>query len=145
MKPRTLAFLLTLIAAFFAAPTSAESGAEAWQSPRMSWGVPDLQGTWTNATITGLERPFQLRTLVLTPQEASGVENWTADFYTAIDKLPEGPLKAGADVGGYNTFWMDPGSRLARVGGEIRSSLIVDPSDGKIPYSCTAEPCFQNA
>lgn len=135
MKPCTLACLIALIAPFVAASSSAESGAEAWQPPRMSWGAPDLQGTWTNATITGLERPFQLRSPVLTPQEASGVENWTADFYAAIDQLPEGPLKAGADVGGYNTFWMDPGSRLARVGGEIRSSLIVDPSDGKIPYS----------
>ncbi len=38
-------------------------------------------------------------------------------------------------MGGYNTFWMDPGSRLARVRGEIRSSLIVDPADGKLPYS----------
>ncbi len=114
---------------------AAASPAVAWQLPRTSWGVPDLQGTWTNATITGLERPFQLRTLVLTAQEASGVENWTANFYAGIDQLPDGDLEAGADVGGYNTFWMDPGRRLARVKGEIRSSLIVDPADGKLPYS----------
>ncbi len=38
-------------------------------------------------------------------------------------------------MGGYNTFWMDPGTRLAVVNGEIRSSLIVEPEDGKIPYS----------
>jgi hypothetical protein len=106
-----------------------------WRLPAMSWGVPDLQGTWTNATITGLERPPPLTNLVLTPLEAAGVENWTENFYASIDVLPAGDLQAGGDVGGYNTFWMDPGKRLARVGGEIRSSLIVDPADGKIPYS----------
>ena len=126
MQSNVLAIVVQLIAVL---------PAVAWDTPRMSWGAPDLQGTWTNATITGLERPFELRGLVLTPQEASGVENWTANFYAGIDQLPEGDLKAGDDVGGYNTFWMDPGRRLARVRGEIRSSLIVDPADGKIPYS----------
>ena len=87
MKPCTLAFLVALIAPFVAASSSAESGVEAWQPPRMSWGAPDLQGTWTIATITGLERPFLLRSPVLTPQEASGVENWTADFYAATRSL----------------------------------------------------------
>ena len=106
-----------------------------WQAPSTFWGVPDLQGTWTNATITGLERPVSLKTLVLPSEEATGVERWTANFYESIDTLPEGDLQAGADVGGYNTFWMDPGRRLARVRGEIRSSLIVDPVNGKLPYS----------
>lgn len=42
---------------------------------------------------------------------------------------------AGRNVGGYNTFWMDPGDRLATVNGEIRTSILVDPADGKLPYS----------
>ncbi len=115
--------------------SAAMAGAEAWKHPRMSWGAPDLQGTWTNATITGLERPDELENLVLTPLEASQIENGTADFMASIDEVPEGELESGADVGGYNTFWMDPGKRLARVRGEIRSSLIVDPPDGELPYS----------
>jgi hypothetical protein len=109
--------------------------ADPWQSPQMSWGVADLQGTWTNATITGLERFDGVRNLVLTPEEARGVEKGTADAYASVDRVRDGELPKGGDVGGYNTFWMDPGSRLARVRGEIRSSLIVDPKDGKIPYS----------
>jgi hypothetical protein len=109
--------------------------ADPWQSPQMSWGVADLQGTWTNATITGLERFDGVRNLVLTPQEARGIEKGTADAYASVDRVRDGELPKGGDVGGYNTFWMDPGSRLARVRGEIRSSLIVDPNDGKIPYS----------
>ena len=42
---------------------------------------------------------------------------------------------AGRNVGGYNTFWMDPGDRLAVVSGEIRTSILVDPADGRLPYS----------
>ncbi len=107
----------------------------AWEAPRMAWGDPDLQGTWTNATITGLVRPGGLDGLVLTPEQAQQVEQGTADFVASIDELPEGELESGRDVGGYNSFWIDPGTRLARVRGEIRSSLIIDPEDGEIPYS----------
>ena len=144
MKRRTLALCVVPTALFLAAvaatlgatfPARAESGDDAWKPPRMSWGAPNLQGTWTNATITGLERPDEIENLVLTPEAASRIENGTAEFFASIDQLPEGELVAGQNVGGYNTFWMDPGSRLARVRGKIRSSLIVDPADGKIPYS----------
>jgi hypothetical protein len=112
-----------------------EVPAESWQPPRMSWGVPDLQGTWTTSTITGLERFDEIEDLVLTPEAARQIEQGSADFIASYDDVPEGELTAGADVGGYNTFWMDPGTRLARVGGEIRSSLIVEPEDGELPYS----------
>ena len=133
MKPCTLASLAVATALSLVA--AVESGAEAWKPPRMSWGAPDLQGTWTNATITGLERSDDIKGLVLRKRQANQIEKGTAKFYASIDQLPEGELEAGENVGGYNTFWMDPGSRLARVRGEIRSSLIIDPSDGKIPYS----------
>jgi hypothetical protein len=127
------AFLLASLALVLTA--GQEIRAEEWQRPRMAWGAPDLQGTWTNATITGLERFDEVEKLVLTPAEAREIENATADLYASIDDVPEGELEAGENVGGYNSFWMDPGKRLARVRGEIRSSLIVDPADGKVPYS----------
>lgn len=114
---------------------SLASAEEDWKAPRMSWDVPDLQGLWTNATITGLERMKEVDRLVLTASQARRIEKGTARFYDSIDELPEGELGAGKDVGGYNSFWMDPGTRLARVREEIRSSLIVDPPNGKIPYS----------
>ena len=110
------------------------AGAEPWSPPRMPWGDPDLQGTWTNATLTGLERFDGVEKLVLTPQEARDVEKGFADLYASIDDVPE-QLEAGDDVGGYNTFWLDPGRHLAVVRGEIRSSVISDPADGKLPYS----------
>lgn len=103
--------------------------------PRMAWGDPDIQGTWTNATVTGLERSDEIDKLVLTPAEARDFENAVAGMYASVDAVPEGELEAGQDVGGYNTFWMDPGQRLAVVRGEIRSSLITDPADGQLPYS----------
>lgn len=133
MKPCMLALLVVVTALGLVA--AVESRAEAWKSPRMSWGAPDLQGTWTNATVTGLERGDNVKGLVLKKRQANRIEQGTAKFYASIDQLPDGELEAGQDVGGYNTFWMDPGSRLARVRGEIRSSLIIDPRDGKIPYS----------
>src|SRR5262245_3646644 len=109
--------------------------AEEWSAPRMAWGDPDLQGTWTNATITPLERPDEIETLVVSREEARDIEKTVADLYAAVDEVPAGELEAGADVGGYNTFWMDPGKRLAVVRGEIRTSLIVGPPDGRLPYS----------
>ncbi len=133
MKPRSLGPVPILIALFLGVPL--ESAADDWSPPRMSWGVPDLQGTWTSATVTGLERSDDVDKLVLTPEEAGQIEGQFADFYRSVDDVPDGELPEGENVGGYNTFWMDPGTRLVVVDGEIRSSLIVDPEDGKIPYS----------
>ena len=108
MQPRAHALLVAGVAVLLA--TVAESRAEAWKHPHMSWGAPDLQGTWTNATITGLERPDSLEELALTSEQASQIENGTAEFMASIDQVPDGELEAGKDVGGYNTFWMDPPS-----------------------------------
>ncbi|NKB97029.1 MAG: hypothetical protein GKR90_00805 [Pseudomonadales bacterium] len=110
---------------------------DAYQAPRTWFGDPNLQGIWTNATFTTLERPDEFDKLVLTPEEAIAREDERNAFYEDYDK-PEkvdGQLQEANDPGGYNTFWMDEGSALARVDGEIRSSIIVYPEDGKIPYS----------
>jgi len=111
------------------------AAAEDWQAPRMPWGDPDLQGIWTSATVTTLERPEEIDELVLTEAQAAYIEKSGAERLEAIDDLPEGDLKAGENVGGYNAFWVDPGTRVLRVRGEPRSSIIVDPEDGQVPYS----------
>lgn len=110
---------------------------------KTSWGVPDLQGVWTNASITKLTRPAGIDTLVLTPEQARTIE--TKDFNnarTAIEKLPTdqstgAPVKGKAlpAVGNYNAVWVDPGSKIGVVNGELRSSWITDPPDGRIPMS----------
>jgi hypothetical protein len=107
-----------------------------YQPARTPSGAPDLQGTWTNATITSLERPDQINKLVLYEWEAELWETQFGRFFADNDPTDpnEGAPPTGENVGGYNTFWMDPGTRLIRVNGQIRSSIIVDPPTGKVPY-----------
>ena len=123
-----------LFAVLCATAVGAIAHAEPYQAPRTDFGHPDLQGTWTNATITALERPNQFDRLVLTEAEATEWDRRTAGFFESIDNVPEEGLEAGGDVGGYNSFWMDPGTRALRVDGEARSSIITSPDSGKLPY-----------
>lgn len=108
--------------------------AQEWQTPKTSFGDPNLQGLWTNATITALERPQQFSQLVLSEAQAKQWESSTSQFFEDIDKLPENGLEQGGNVGGYNSFWMDPGTQALRVNGEIRSSILTSPANGKLPF-----------
>ncbi len=115
------------------------AGENGYIVPRTEFGVPDLQGVWSIATQTNLERADQYSgKLVITEEEALRIESRFLAF-TEADSRPSDPDRnaptAGNNVGGYNAFWMDPGERLAMINGEIRTSIVVDPSDGKLPYS----------
>lgn len=117
--------------------SAAAIAAADYQAPRTSYGAPDLQGIWTNQTVTQLQRPDDFENLVITPEEAIAFERKRAALYDGIDTPGEdeqGGLVAGEDPGGYNSFWMDEGTDMAVVNGQIRSSLIIDPEDGQIPY-----------
>jgi hypothetical protein len=123
--------------------------AEDFQLPRTEWGVPDLQGTWSIATQTNLERAARFDgRLVISSEDAARIEALVAARNEASlapsDPSREAP-SAGRNVGGYNTFWMDPGERLAVVDGEIRTSILVDPADGQLPYSAQGRENFQAA
>lgn len=101
-------------------------------TPRTPWGDPDLQGIWTNATLTPLERPAELAGKSwLTPDEASELERTTLERRIRADGT-----SAPGTVGGYNQVWLDAGTRV--VAGR-RTSLIVDPDDGRIPWRPEAE------
>ena len=108
-------------------------------------GHPDLQGTWNNATITPFERPEKYgQQLVLSGKEADELEqaeaafNATADAptdpKTRVEDLPTncGRGFSGANCG-YNNFWVDPGTKLISINGERRSSMLVDPANGRMP------------
>ena len=127
-----------LLALSIAAPAAAGWDA-AYEPPRMPDGTPSLEGNWTNASLTTLERPEGVEALVLPEQAAQALEarfaaEGQADDAELVD--PDAPPPdAGEDVGGYNRFWIDPGARVAQVGGEYRSSWIIDPADGRLPLT----------
>ena len=102
--------------------------AKTWAAPRTADGQPDLQGLWTNATITPFERPKDL----------AGKEFFTEEEAAAYEKrIAENSNRdrrggtAEADVAGaYNDFWFDRGSKIVPT---RRTSLVVDPPDGRVP------------
>jgi len=109
-----------------------------------SLAQPQLTGIWTNASLTSLNRPQGVDSLVVSPAEAEKIAAGTAiagiapgDFDdNAPSNSETGAPPAGSiDFGlrGYNSFWTDPGSSLALVKGEFRTSYIVDPPSGRVP------------
>ena len=105
-------------------------------SPRTPWGDPDLQGIWDFRTITPMERPSEFAgKQVLTDEEAA---NFEAQENRRLNRDLVDPTKGGAiyppeSQGGvvpYNEFWYDRGTTLVE---DRRTSLIVDPPDGRIP------------
>jgi len=136
---------LSLLAAGLIAPalSAQQARSSQWQTPRTSWGDPDLQGNWSNATITPIQRP-QGQEPVLSVDEVREIEG------QRVDRIEEGAAPSDPDreappvggdgstgaaggVGGYNYFWIDAGDRVAVYDGEYRSSLITHPADGRIP------------
>jgi hypothetical protein len=95
-----------------------------------SFGQRDLQGIWTNATITPFERPAALGDKeFLTEKEAKELEARAAD--NRVDRAP-----AAGDTGSYNQFWFDSGTSVVRT---RRTSLVIEPRDGRVPLRPEAE------
>ena len=92
--------------------------------PRTPWGEPDLQAIWDFATITPMERPKEhAGKEVLTAEEAAELEKQAAQ--RRVDRPPR-----TGDTGSYNQFWFDSGTKVTST---RRTSLVVDPPDGRIP------------
>jgi len=136
MSKRLIA-VLGAIALISATALPAQTAKKNWTVPRTSDGHPDLQGIWTNVTLTPMERPAVFKDKpTATDQEAHAYESKEATELNKQDGQSDGPLIAAAlssGVGGYNVLFIDRGSELARVDGVKRTSLIVDPADGKMP------------
>lgn len=121
---------------------------DGWTVPRTPFGHPDLQGNWSNATMTPIERPPGVGP-VLTAEQVAALEGGRQDFIQEAledsDPDREAPPVGGeytgnalfdaasGGTGGYNYFFIDAGDHVAIFDGEPRSSLLVDPPDGRRP------------
>src|SRR5215471_7013018 len=107
--------------------------AQTWTVPRTADGQPDLQGVWDFRTITPMERPAALGTKEFFTDEEAAVwekeENRRQDR-DKIDPEAGGLMYPPGGVVPYNEFWYDRGNKVV---GTKRTSLIVDPPDGRLP------------
>jgi hypothetical protein len=153
-----LAVLLSLSTAAFtvAAQDPAPNTGKKPAIPRTPDGKPDLQGNWSNETQTPLER-LTNGGLTLTEEQARALEQ-RAEAVQEFRNRPTDPnapappkggerielpgektflervaAAAGGAVGGYNNFWLDPGNNVIRIDGVPRSSIIIDPPNGRLP------------
>ena len=124
-------FGVCVLTAVLLAGEASHAQTKVWSAPRLADGQPDLQGIWTNATITPLERPAAMAgKAFLTEEEAAAIEKRTAENRAATDKF--GPLAQGS----YNRFWYDDGTTVLST---RQTSLVVDPPDGRVPVKASAE------
>ncbi len=121
-----LAITVAMVGIVWIVPADAQSAV-----PRTAWGEPDLQGIWDFRTITPLQRPKELADQeFLTEDEASSREQVVVDRNAELLNAPPRRTEAGKNVGAYNNFWMDRGTTVV---GTRRTSLIVDPPNGRLP------------
>ncbi|HEX3699903.1 MAG TPA: hypothetical protein VHV27_04445 [Phenylobacterium sp.] len=137
-----------LVGVLSAAGLALAAHAADYHAPRTAFGQPDLQGVWTNASLTTLERPAGLGALTISDAQAAAIEKRRAQRLTAANRPtnPNDPAPPVAnDPGGYNASWTDPGTTMGRIGGQVRTSWLIDPADGKLPYSSQGRTAFDAA
>jgi hypothetical protein len=116
--------------------------APGFAAPKTSWGAPDLQGFWNSTSITSLQRPSGVEKLVVSETEGATIVNDNPlIIITQMEADSQGSnpedtsiLEDGNADRGYNAFWIDPGVKLAEVKGELRTSWIVEPANGRVPF-----------
>ena len=129
MNLRLVASLSVVALVVLAPLAAAAQQAGGWTMPRTPWGDPDLMGTYTNRTITPVQRPEDLvGQEFLSADEVERLERERIERNEQLLHAPPRTTVAGGNVGAYNNFWLDAGTRPTG-----RTSLIVDPPDGRVP------------
>ena len=135
-----------------------------FKAPKTNFGQPDISGYWSSASLTPLSRPRDLGDKLVYSEEEVAVIEGRAETELAEGNQPTDPnapaefrhettvtrpefQAAGGAVGGYNGFWLDPGSRVMRVGGQPRTSILTTVNgqfpprkDGAAPSRRTSRP-----
>jgi hypothetical protein len=118
--------LFTLALAGLVGLSATSAAGQSYRAPRNAYGAPDLNGVWNNNALTRLQRPAGVLPLVVRPADVAAAEHKLMGSYS--------PPATVANVGGTDSEWWD-GAHLARVDGQFRTSWLVDPDDGQLPYS----------
>jgi hypothetical protein len=145
---------LTIGGTAYAADQAPRPPKTSYHAPRAADGHPDLQGVWTNASLTRLERNRKYDHLALTEAEAATIEGRNKKLMALGDK-PTDPnatvLQLPADCSdgrgtncNYNAAWTDPGTTVMRVGGQPRSGFITTTKDGRVPMKAGFRPTAPN-
>jgi hypothetical protein len=132
MKP--CLFLLTAL------PLALTCAVAQAQTARTPWGDPDLQGSWSNATLTPLQRPAELKDKeFFTAAEAKAYVRQRLAAGSADENIEED--KAAGNVGSYNDAWTDRGNDIVPT---RRTSLIIEPKNGRVPpFTAEAQRQFE--
>jgi len=140
---RTLALLCVVVASAAAVggeavAASAPKAPAAYKAPRTAYGAPDLQGIWNNTALTFLQRPPIFKALIATDKEEAMMvgmfKKMAGDIISTapVDpKLPAPPVVKEAPQADYIEMEL----KLARIDGQPRSSWIVEPADGRLPFT----------
>lgn len=138
MQPNTILQLYALL--LLLSGSTVALAEQTFEPKRLANGQPDLQGIWSNASLTTMERETAWDQLVIPPTEIEQVT--TTSFWSTYIREDSGPTKPTEGKPndrevwrGYNGFWIDPGSSYSLVKGELRTSWITEPSNGKVPYN----------
>jgi len=99
--------------------------------PRTPDGRPDLQGIWTYATVTPLERPPEFADKPFLTEEEGAA--WVANLLQRFNGDTRDPNPVNDLARESNQFWQEPRTEVARINGRLATSLIVDPPNGRVP------------